>query len=78
MELSGEWIQKNTFPDYWNGDLWNSIQLWERWKTFGLPFSPVWGNNPAAIVEAIDTVEKVIGAEHGRSRRAGDSGQGRG
>jgi hypothetical protein len=68
LEPGGEWIVKNTYPACWTDDLWTAIRLWERWKTFGLPFDPSWGKNPAVIVDAIELVENVIGAEHGRSR----------
>ena len=59
LEKEGEWIVKNTFPDYWD-DAFTAIDLWNKYKQFGLPFNPCWGNNPAWIIDAISICDSVL------------------
>lgn len=45
----GQWV------DDW---FWSVLDLWWRWKTFGaLPFSGGWAEQPAHMIEAIETAE---------------------
>lgn len=69
LDACGEWVPRNTFPDYWNDDLWSSIYLWKNWKQFGMPFAIGWADHPAWIVDAISTVDTVIKDNHDGSNR---------
>ena len=61
-------LKRNTFPDYWTSDLGRSIQLYNNFKTFGLPFDGGWARNPAWMLDAIQAVETGL-REYGSSRR---------
>lgn len=53
-------------PDYVDGELYSAVNLWNRWKSFGLPFGGGWAEQPAHVVDAIEAVEHGIREYNGR------------
>ena len=74
LTADGEWIKRNTFPDYWTETLWLAIDLWTKWKKHGLPFGPNWAEHPAWMLDCIDTIDDVV-ASHDDKR--GNDGRNR-
>ena len=60
LDPQGEWVLKNTFPDYWTNELFTYIELWSRYKKYGLPLSIGWAEHPAWIIDVLDTIDTVV------------------
>lgn len=59
LNSQGEWIVKNTFPDYWTDEFFAYIELYSRYKKYGLPFRCGWAEHPAWIIDVLDTIGVV-------------------
>ena len=41
-------------------NFWSGLELWSKWRLFdGMPFSGGWAEQPAHIVDMINTVERA-------------------
>lgn len=53
-------VVNSEIPDYVDDELWSAVNLWNRYKAYGLPFGGGWAEQPAHLVDAIDAVEHGI------------------
>jgi len=51
-------VWKSQVGEYVDEHFWSVLDVWRRWKTLGMmPFSGGWAEQPAHLVEAIETAE---------------------
>jgi len=64
-------VMRSEVGDWVDGWFWSALDVWWRWRMFGgLPFSGGWAEQPAHIVEAIETAEVAYkGVEQSRYDR---------
>jgi hypothetical protein len=53
VELIGERIERNTFPDYATDDFWEAISIWRDFGTFGFPEAGGTMDQPALWMDLV-------------------------
>lgn len=53
-----KWVQHKTVPGYYDETFASAVQLWKKWKTFGLPHGGGWLGERAVALRAIEIVEE--------------------
>lgn len=49
---------RSEVDEYLDSHFWSALDLWWRWKVLGgYPFSGGWAEQPAYVVEVIETAE---------------------
>jgi len=65
-------VWKSQVAEYVDEHFWSVVDVWNRWKTLGMmPFSGGWAEQPAHLVEAIETAEAAY-VEAERQQRKSD------
>ena len=52
-----KWIRRGDIIDYFDDTFASSVELWHRWKLFGLPNGGGWMGERPTVVQAIEVVE---------------------
>lgn len=60
IKVEAEDIPCNTFPDYWNDELWSAIDIGMQCEKRGLPFDIGWADHPAWLIDILDVYDTVI------------------
>ena len=77
LRLYGEVeVERHTILEHFNEYYYSVVQLYNRYKRFGLPFSGGWAEQPEHIVQALDAVEHAIELKRAfEQRKKNDSGR---
>jgi hypothetical protein len=73
MVYWGQVICRADIPKYLTPKVYAAIDLWQKWKLFGMPFAGGWAEQPAIYMDVIERLEleaKRRQAEHGSERRS--------
>lgn len=65
--FTGEKVRHDKILSYFDERYQSCIDLYNRYKRFGLPFSGGWAEQPGYIIEILETFEAVI-EMHARSK----------
>ncbi len=53
-------LEYKEIPDFLNEEFYSMYHIWNNGRlTRSLPLSPVWGNNPAHLIEGITTLQQA-------------------
>lgn len=66
--LWGYEICRKDIPSYMTPRAYASIDLWQKYKSYGFPFAGGWAEQPAIYMDVIDALERELKkrqAEHG-------------
>ena len=60
-------VERRQVPELFTEYFWTALMFYNRFKLMGLPFSGGWGEQPAHLVDVIESFESASRAvEHGR------------
>ena len=51
---NGKVVERYKIPEYFNDYYYSCLQLYNRYMSYGLPWSGGWAENPAYILDIID------------------------
>ena len=71
--MGGYLVRRDRIPEYMTADALSAVELWRKWKMFGFPFSGGWAEQPAVVVDVLETLEAEAQKQqtevtHGRKR----------
>lgn len=52
-------VERREIPPLFTDSFWKAVQIWQRWRKLGMPFSGGWAEQPTHIVEIIDMLESM-------------------
>jgi len=61
MAIAGQVIDRGTIPAYFSDEFWTAYTVWKRFKSFGLPFSPLgWAEHPDYFLRMIEAIDEEL------------------
>lgn len=57
MVLGGYLVRRDRIPEYLTPDALSGVELWRRYRLFGMPFAGGWAEQPAVVLDVLETLE---------------------
>lgn len=71
MVLYGNEIHRAKIPEYFSAENVEAINLYTRYKLFGFPFAGGWAEQPARVMDVIETLEAESAKREAKKPRHG-------
>ena len=76
--FTGSSVERTHIKGYFNDFYHSGMQIYNRYKRFGLPYSGGWAEQPEYLLDIIECFEDTINAWNGKkAQRIGDGNSGR-
>lgn len=58
---AGYEVERHKIPEYFTPSVYSILSVYYKYKMFGWPWSGGWGEQPAYLVDIIETLEREAG-----------------
>lgn len=54
-------VERQKIPPLFNDSFWKAVQIWQRWRRFGMPWHDVgWAEMPIHLISIIELFDKYF------------------